>query len=220
MGKAARVACIAAITGLLVGAAAYYVADFLRARPTAVAATTTTVNGSREATLTLQTVAALGSQPHPDWVSYLVLKSGKWQHSTIFTLPANALVHVTILQFDGASGLRNALWAKPKGVVGPVTVDGKPFTVLNPDDASHTFAVPDLGLSVPLLGVPDDAKNPCGAAPCATSFDHHTIQFSFRTGAPGRYRWQCFVPCAAGFIFGNGGPMQTLGYMGGFIDVV
>jgi hypothetical protein len=28
------------------------------------------------------------------------------------------------------------------------------------------------------------------------------------------------VPCAAGFITGGGGPMQTLGYMDGFLDVV
>ena len=36
----------------------------------------------------------------------------------------------------------------------------------------------------------------------------------------GLYRWQCFVPCAAGFIQGFGGPMQTVGYMDGFIKVV
>jgi hypothetical protein len=28
------------------------------------------------------------------------------------------------------------------------------------------------------------------------------------------------VPCGAGWLFGNGGPMQTLGYMDGFINVV
>jgi hypothetical protein len=28
------------------------------------------------------------------------------------------------------------------------------------------------------------------------------------------------VPCAAGWLLGNGGPMQTLGYMDGFINVV
>jgi hypothetical protein len=36
---------------------------------------------------------------------------------------------------------------------------------------------------------------------------------------PGTYRWQCFVPCAAGFILGNGGPMQTIGWMDGLIEV-
>ncbi|MDR3663309.1 MAG: hypothetical protein P4L86_23480, partial [Mycobacterium sp.] len=64
-------------------------------------------------------------------------------------------------------------------------------------------------------------KHPCEAAPCepATS-DHRTISFIFRTGRKGRYRWQCFVPCGLGFLYGNGGPMSTLGYMGGFMKVV
>jgi hypothetical protein len=47
----------------------------------------------------------------------------------------------------------------------------------------------------------------------------NVITFSFRTGKPGVYRWQCFVPCGAGTLFGNGGPMQTLGYMVGLIVV-
>ena len=48
---------------------------------------------------------------------------------------------------------------------------------------------------------------------------HETITFMVRTGKPGRYRWQCFVPCAAGFLSGFGGPMQTIGYMDGFLQV-
>ncbi|MEA2334824.1 MAG: hypothetical protein QOG40_1314, partial [Solirubrobacteraceae bacterium] len=47
-----------------------------------------------------------------------------------------------------------------------------------------------------------------------------TITFTIHTGKKGRYRWQCFVPCAAGFLTGGGGPMQTLGYMDGFLEVV
>ncbi len=39
------------------------------------------------------------------------------------------------------------------------------------------------------------------------------------TPGPGTYRWQCFVPCAAAFIFGNGGPMQTIGWMSGLLEV-
>ena len=66
---------------------------------------------------------------------------------------------------------------------------------------------------VPLPGVPEEAKNQCEEGPCELSSAHRTITFSFRTGAPGRYRWQCFVPCAAGWLLGNGGPMQTVGYM-------
>ncbi len=223
MSKTARAAVVLVVTAILVGLVVVYVAAFLRARPQLVPTSTTVKGGAAHASVTLQTVAALGSGPQPDWVSYLVKdQSGSWRHSTIIQLPAHAVVRVTIYQFDGESGLRNPFWARPRGVVGTsLTLDGKTVNVINPDTASHTFAVPDLGISVPLAGVPDNAKNPCDSpAPCPMSADHRTISFTFHTGAPGMYRWQCFVPCAAGFYFGFGGPMQTIGYMDGFLDVV
>jgi len=223
MSKTARAAALLVVTAVLVGLVAVYVAAFLRARPHLVAASTIGKGATRHATLTLQTVAALGSGSQPDWVSYLVKdQSGAWQHSTIFQLPAHEVIRVRIYQFDGQSGLRNPFWARPRGIVGnSLTLDGKAVTVINPDTASHTFAVPDLGISVPLAGVPDNAKNPCDSpAPCPMSADHRTITFTFHTGAPGMYRWQCFVPCAAGLYFGIGGPMQTLGFMDGYLDVV
>jgi hypothetical protein len=174
--------------------------------------------------LRIQTVAAVGPQlspGHPDWVSYLVRDTrGKWLRRTVWRLPAHATVHVTIYNFDGASGLRNPLYARPQGVDGnSFQLDGKTTAVINPDDTSHTFAVPALGIVVPLTGVADDAKNQCGYAPCAMSMAHRTIQFTFHTGKAGHFRWQCFVPCAAGWIDGFGGPMQTIGYMDGFLDV-
>jgi hypothetical protein len=44
--------------------------------------------------------------------------------------------------------------------------------------------------------------------------------FSFRVpDHAGIYRWQCYVPCGGGFIDGNGGPMQTIGYMTGNMEV-
>ena len=70
------------------------------------------------------------------------------------------------------------------------------------------------------MGVDDNAKNQCANAPCPLNTAHHTISFTFRTGGKGTFRWQCFVPCAAGFIQGFGGPMQTVGYMDGFVKVV
>jgi hypothetical protein len=47
------------------------------------------------------------------------------------------------------------------------------------------------------------------------------MTFSFMTpAAPGAYFWQCRVPCGGGFVDGFGGPMQTLGYMTGNMQVV
>jgi len=174
------------------------------------------------ADLTIETVAAVGpdlAPSHPDWVSYLVREGSTWKRTTVWHLPAHSLVHVTIYNFDGASGLRNPFFGRPTGIVGPELVDGKPVVAMKPDQPSHTFAVPALGIVIPIAPVGDNAKNQCGYAPCALSMAHRTITFTFRTGAPGHYRWQCFVPCAAGFVFGFGGPMQTIGYMDGFINV-
>ena len=173
--------------------------------------------------LTLETVAAVGPKLSPNkvWVSYLVNENGVWHRSTVWTLPANTLVHVTLYNFDGQSGLRNPFLAQARGLVGGTfALNGKPISVIDPAAASHTFAIPQLGVIVPIQGVGDNAKNQCNFAPCALSSAHETVTFTFRTGKKGQYRWQCFVPCAAGFVYGFGGPMQTIGYMDGYIDVV
>jgi hypothetical protein len=184
------------------------------------------VNGHPVVNLEIETVAAIGPKqsPNPDWVSYLIhTADGQWKRETVWDLPANATVHVTWFNFDGASGLRNPYFGRPQGIDGNrITVDGKTMNAVDPNDASHTFAVPALGIIVAAPGVADDAKNPCGyAVPngCPMQTAHRTIQFTFHTTTPGHYRWQCFVPCAAGWIFGFGGPMQTIGYMDGFLNV-
>ena len=182
------------------------------------------VNGHPVVDLEFQTVAAIGPKlsPNPDWVSYLVkTQNDGWQRMTVWNLPANATVHVTWFNFDGASALRNPYLARPQGMVGNrILVDGKPADHIDPNDASHTFAIPQLGVIVPLEGVPDNAKNQCDFAPCdPKTMAHRTITFTFRTRSKGKFRWQCFVPCAAGFQFGFGGPMQTIGYMDGFLNV-
>jgi hypothetical protein len=212
-----RVLGVGAVTALLVAAIVVYLTAFLTVAPAAVSAVAR--NGSTE--LTLQTVAAYGHAPDPDWVSYLGQDGGgHWHHSTIYKLPAHTLVTVTLYQFDTATGLRNPFLAQVRGTQGgTATINGKTLGVVNADDASHTFTVPALGVSVPLPGVPDNAKNQCSVAPCSLANDHTTITFSFMTPGPGTYRWQCFVPCAASFIFGNGGPMQTLGWMSGELVV-
>jgi hypothetical protein len=216
-----------AVLGVLIG---FYVSSWATSEPPLIAATPLSSGGT---SLTLETVASAGakvSPGHPTWVSYLVRTNGRWVRSTDWTVPANSIVHVTIYQFDSATGLRNPFFSQVQGTIGgTATVDGKTVGGLEKtqketekpyEEASHTFAVPELGIFVPLPGVSEEAKHPCEEAPCELSSDHHTIQFSFRTGAKGRYHWQCFVPCGAGFLNGNGGPMQTLGYMDGFINVV
>jgi hypothetical protein len=217
MSRAAKLGLVGVGTAFGVALIVYYIVSYLIVTPPVVAAT----GAKPRVHLTLQTVASFGHSPHPDWVSYLARKGdGKWVHSTVLRVPSYSTVALTIYQFDTATGLRNPFWGEPRGTLGgTMNVDGKTLNVLNPDLASHTFAIPDLGVSVPLKGVPDDAKNQCSVAPCSLSEAHTTVTFSFRTGKPGKYRWQCFVPCAAGFILGFGGPMQSIGWMDGYLMV-
>jgi len=185
------------------------------------------VHGHPVVDLEIQTVAAIGPKlsPNPDWVSYIVKTTDGWKRETVWDLPANATIHVTDYNFDGDSGLRNPLFGKMIGVSSgttrnAVSLDGKVVTEIDPTTASHVFAVPQLGVIVALHGVDDNAPNQCGPeAPCPMSNAHTTTTFTFHTTTPGHYRWQCFVPCAAGWIHGWGGPMQTIGYMDGFINV-
>jgi hypothetical protein len=206
-------------TAVVCAAIGLYIGLYLVNVPGSVAAT----QSSAGAQLYLATVAtAEQSDPHSTWVSYYAVdaNSGNWRHDTTFVLPADTLVHVTIYQYDTATGLRNPYFSQPAGTVGPVTIDGKPVQVVDPTTPGHTFAIPQIGLSIPLPGAPSNAKNLCTQAPCSLSQAHQAVSFTFRTPGKGLYRWQCFVPCGAGFIEGNGGPMQTVGYMGGFIKVV
>jgi heme/copper-type cytochrome/quinol oxidase subunit 2 len=213
-----------AVVGVLI---ALYISQWATAVPETVTATPTrsAVAVAPSTHIVLQTDAAVGPQEspaHPDWVGYLVQRGHQWVRSTIYQVPAHSLVHVTIYQFDGDSGLRNPFLARVQGTSGSVElVDGKPLNHIEAEEASHTFVIPQLGVFAPLPGVPEEAKNQCEYGPCdPATMAHRTIELTFRTGKKGRYRWQCFVPCAAGTYFGFGGPMQTLGYMDGYIDVV
>lgn len=219
-GLAKRIVGVVVGTAFLCVAVGLYIGLYLVNVPGSSAAVRT-ANGTQ---LYLASVAAANlNDPHPTWVSFYAVdgNSGHWRHDTTYVLPANTLVHVTIFQYDSQTGLRNPFISQVSGTTGGTfDLNGQAVKSISPDAASHVFAIPEIGLSVPLEGVSSNAKNPCSNAPCSLSNTHETISFTFRTPGKGLYRWQCFVPCAAGYIQGFGGPMQTVGYMDGFIQVV
>src|ERR1019366_7643010 len=174
--------------------------------------------------ITLQTVGTYGSEPHPTWVSYLTKSpEGQWVHTTLWTVPAHTRVNMTIYQYDSGSPLRNQQIGQVEGTIGDDAIlNGKSFSVINSnagDGVGHSFSIPTLGINVPLFAL-NGNLNLCGAAPCTFASPHNVIRFSFISPGPGTYPWQCFVPCGLGFLYGNGGPMQTVGYMDGFMKVV
>lgn len=162
---------------------------------------------------------------HPDWVSYFIQSPAthQWVHTTIFKVPAGTKIDMTIYAYDGCTPLRNQVFGQVTGTLGGVAYeDGKPIKQLNSwsgCNVGHTFSIPGINLNVP-MGTPSLTANLCGTSPC-TSGPRRVMTFSFMTPKlTGSYFWQCRVPCGGGFIDGFGGPMQTLGFMTGNMEVV
>jgi hypothetical protein len=235
----ARVATLV-IAFLAVVAGGIYVAfNYIGAQPPTVNYTSTASNGQVNVTLMTTAQSTVGDKP--DWVTYFIQdpQSKQFVHTTYFKVPADTRINVTILGYDGCTPLRNPVWGRVTGTVGNVEAvqffDGKrlsapqAFSVFNTwADCSvqHTFAIPGLGLNVPIASVTtfNENSNLCGNSPCVAPADaaapHTVVRFSFTTPkAGGTFRWQCFVPCGLGYVDGNGGPMGTPGYMAGQMEV-
>lgn len=205
--------------GVLFGA---YAVTYLHSSPPPQKSTAGSDQNGPVVDIKLTTVGAVGFGDHPNWVGYL--PSGCSDPScdtTFFKVPPNSTVRITIDQQDSSSGLRNPYLALVRGTIGgsmtvkrDVDKSSQTLQVLPPDNTgafpvAHSFSIPDLGVNVPLLGTdPNNSKN-------ADNF----VTFEFKVPSSGIFHWQCFVPCGAGTLFGNGGPMQTLGYMDGQIEV-
>jgi hypothetical protein len=191
-----------ATMGVIVG---FFVTRFLNPTPAPIVATSTVtaLQGRPVVNVELTTVGAIGSGPHPNWVAYLP--------TTYIDVPPGAVVHMTIIQEDSATGVRNPYFGLTRGTIdNQMTVNGKVFKALDPSLPAHTFTIPDLGINVPLDGLGSNAS----------ANARNIITFDFIVpNHKGVFRWQCFVPCAAGTLYGNGGPMQTLGYMAGELQV-
>jgi hypothetical protein len=193
--------------------------------------------------VTLMTTPETTVSNKPDWVSYFIKNpgTGQFDHTTYFQVPANTKVNVTILGYDGCTPLRNPLWGRVSGVVGDVenvayvnkgqttpTQSVSTFDSWADCSVQHTFAIPGLGINVPVASPPTVEENNdlCATGPCAGNSDdtgnapHSVVRFSFTTPkTAGTFRWQCFVPCGGGYLDGNGGPMGMPGYMMGQMEV-
>ena len=144
--------------------------------------------------------------------------------STTLEVPANSLITVTIKQYDSGGRVFNPYWAKVHGTVdGSMTVNGKTVTEWDPTKVAHTFTIhqyPDSGqpyffVSVPL---PDLGGNEVGNANPYVD-NPKVVTFTFKTGAPGTYVWNCEFPCGDQYQE-FGGPMQQRGWMSGTLQVV
>ena len=65
-------------------------------------------------------------------------------------IPAHAVIHVTGLEYDSQTGLRNPFMSQIRGPVGNIeTAHGQTVRYMNPNLPAHTFSIPELGLQVP-----------------------------------------------------------------------
>ena len=156
----------------------------------------------------------VGGGSEPDWVSY--------GPTTNLSVPAHSLVTVTIKQYDSGGTITNPYFATVRGTVdGTIKINGKTTTTENPDAIGHTFTIhalptnqDPLFVSVPLPALPDNAK----PAPGSNYPVPDVVTFSFVTGGPGNYVWNCEYPCGDGYV-DFGGAMSTRGYMSGTLTV-
>jgi len=167
---------------------------------------------------------------HPDWVSYFIQdpKTHAWIHTTLFRVPAGSKIDMTIYGYDGCTPLRNPVFGQVTGTIGEAAYNGgKKYTHLNSWAAcnvAHTFSIPALNLNVPIASPSlsqSGTSGFCGTSPCTTASVHRVVTFSFKSPkTTGEYFWQCRIPCGGGFVDGFGGPMQTIGFMTGNMEVV
>jgi len=237
----ARAATLIAAFLIVVGLGVFVAYYFIGSATTQLATVHYSASGGGT-DVVLQEDPGNDSATRPNWVTYYTQDptTKQWVHTTLFSVPANTKVNVTIYGYDGCTPLRNNYWSQVQGVIGDtVTVqqfdkNNKPLGPAQPESfinswadctVGHTFAIPDLGLYVPVASpnANNSVNNLCGTSPCTpTSGGAYAVEtFSFMSPSQtGSYRWQCLVPCGGGFLNGNGGPMQTLGWMAGFMDVV
>ncbi|MFY9783505.1 MAG: hypothetical protein WAK12_08250 [Acidimicrobiales bacterium] len=165
----------------------------------------------------LEGVHGANGGPHPDWVTY---------SNDNVVVPAYTTIDMTIDQYDTGGNVNNPFFDNVIGTIGGTdTVNGKTLTHVALGDTGHTFTmrgIPGNGkylfISVPLpynFGTKYPVKLGIGAYPKPV-----VVKFSFKTGGPTVYEFNCEFPCG-GSREGNGfgEAMQTFGYMSGTITV-
>jgi len=152
--------------------------------------------------------------PHPGYVTYGPVSN--------YEVPAHSVITVTITNYDSGGSLNNDYFSHVRGTIdGTATLNGETFSHISKDAVGHTFTIHGLAVgqdeffvSVPMKAV-DDADVPdtgYTTKPMVTTF-------TFITGGPGDYVWNCEYPCGDGTIANFGHAMSTMGYMSGHFTV-
>jgi hypothetical protein len=163
----------------------------------------------------LEGVHGASGGPHPDWVTY---------SNDNVVVPAHETIDVTIDQYDTGGPPNNPFFTNVIGTNGGFdTVNG--VVTRHVSQMGHTFTIrgipgngKTLFVSVPLPannGSKFPVKLGIGAYPKPI-----VVKFSFDTGGPTVYEFNCEFPCG-GSRLGNGfgEAMSSYGYMSGTFTV-
>ena len=151
-----------------------------------------------------------GDQP-----AYYVLTDHGLKSSASLALPANRLIELVIVNYDdGNATLTNPQYSSVQGTVngtmtfannddvnssqgatGEVVSGGQTVSTVPPDDISHTFTIPSLGINIPV--------------PVSS-----TVTAFIKIAKAGVYFWFCETTCGSG-VNGLEGAMATRGWMTG-----
>lgn len=142
-----------------------------------------------------------------DQPAYFVLENGKLVSSAQIYLPGNALIQMTIIDYDSGPGTVASGYNKVMGTmnnteyvlnntnVNGTTTQGHWVSTVSSQHLAHTFTIPSIGLNIMVPG-------------------HATVVAYFHTPKTGVLSWRCEVNCGTG-PSGWGGAMETPGYMEG-----
>ena len=102
------------VAGLVIFAAIYFIGGASSLPTVHYAASGGQVN------VVLQEDPQNDSASKPNWVSYYVQDPAtrKWVHTTLFSVPANTKVNVTLYGYDGCTPLRNNYYSEVQGTIG------------------------------------------------------------------------------------------------------
>lgn len=154
-----------------------------------------------------------GAQP-----AYYVLTPKGLESSANIALPANALIKLTIINYDDGNGsLIDPQYANVQGTVngtityfsnsnvnstegpkGIVLNGGQTVTSVPPAILAHTFSIPSLKINIPV--------------PLSS-----TVVAYIEITQPGTYGWFCYTACGSGPA-GTWGAMDTPGWMTGNLE--
>ena len=119
MSVAARAVSLAVAFLVVVGLGVFVGLYYIGSATTQLTTVHYTASGG-QVNVVLQEDPSNDTATRPDWVTYYTQdpSTKNWVHTTLFSVPANTKVNMTIYGYDGCTPLRNNFWGQVQGTIG------------------------------------------------------------------------------------------------------